>query len=42
MMSFTGSTRGGIAVAKASAETVKKTALELGGAFLLIIFYFSI
>ena len=31
MMSFTGSTRGGIAVAKASAETVKRVGQELGG-----------
>ncbi len=31
MMSFTGSTRGGIAVAKASADTVKRVAQELGG-----------
>ena len=31
MMSFTGSTRGGIAVAKTSAETVKRIAQELGG-----------
>ena len=31
MMSFTGSTRGGIAVAKASAETVKRVSQELGG-----------
>ena len=31
MMSFTGSTRAGIAVSKASAETVKRVALELGG-----------
>jgi aldehyde dehydrogenase (NAD+) len=31
MMSFTGSTRGGVAVAKASADTVKRVAQELGG-----------
>jgi aldehyde dehydrogenase (NAD+) len=31
MMSFTGSTRAGIAVAKAAADTVKRVALELGG-----------
>lgn len=31
MMSFTGSTRGGIAVAKASANTVKRVGQELGG-----------
>jgi len=31
MMSFTGSTRGGIAVAKASADNVKRVAQELGG-----------
>jgi len=31
MMSFTGSTRAGIAVTKASADTVKRVALELGG-----------
>ena len=31
MMSFTGSTRGGIAVAKASANTVKRVSQELGG-----------
>lgn len=31
MMSFTGSTRGGIAVAKASADTVKRVSQELGG-----------
>lgn len=31
LMSFTGSTRGGIAVAKTSAETVKRVAQELGG-----------
>ena len=30
-MSFTGSTRGGVAVAKASADTVKRVAQELGG-----------
>src|SRR3954470_9820883 len=31
MMSFTGSTRAGIAVTKAAANTVKRVALELGG-----------
>ncbi|WP_378948497.1 aldehyde dehydrogenase family protein [Mesorhizobium sp. ANAO-SY3R2] len=31
MMSFTGSTRAGVAVTKAAAETVKRVALELGG-----------
>lgn len=31
MMSFTGSTRGGVAVAKASAESVKRVSQELGG-----------
>ncbi len=31
MISFTGSTRAGIAVSKASAETVKRVTLELGG-----------
>ncbi|MGY0399097.1 MAG: aldehyde dehydrogenase family protein [Ostreibacterium sp.] len=31
MMSFTGSTQGGIAVAKASADTVKRVCQELGG-----------
>jgi aldehyde dehydrogenase (NAD+) len=31
MMSFTGSTRAGIAVSKAGADTVKRIALELGG-----------
>ncbi len=31
MMSFTGSTRGGIAVAKAAADTVKRVGQELGG-----------
>jgi aldehyde dehydrogenase (NAD+) len=31
MMSFTGSTRAGIAVTKSSADTVKRVALELGG-----------
>ena len=31
MMSFTGSTRGGVAVAKGSAETVKRVSQELGG-----------
>ncbi|PSH69299.1 aldehyde dehydrogenase family protein [Phyllobacterium brassicacearum] len=31
MMSFTGSTRAGVAVTKAAAETVKRVSLELGG-----------
>ena len=31
MMSFTGSTRGGIAVAKGAADTVKRVSQELGG-----------
>ncbi len=31
MVSFTGSTRAGILVDKAAADTVKKVALELGG-----------
>ena len=31
MMSFTGSTRGGVAVAKGSADTVKRVSQELGG-----------
>ena len=31
MMSFTGSTRAGIAVSKASADTIKRVSLELGG-----------
>ena len=31
MMSFTGSTRAGVAVTKSSADTVKRVALELGG-----------
>lgn len=31
MISFTGSTRAGIAIAKAAADTLKKLALELGG-----------
>lgn len=31
MVSFTGSTRAGIAITKASADTLKKVALELGG-----------
>jgi aldehyde dehydrogenase (NAD+) len=31
MMSFTGSTRGGVAVAKTSADTVKRVSQELGG-----------
>ena len=31
MMSFTGSTRAGISVAKASADSVKRVSQELGG-----------
>src|SRR5690606_5160002 len=31
MMSFTGSTRAGVAVSKSSADTVKRVTLELGG-----------
>ena len=31
MVSFTGSTRGGVAVTKAAADTVKRVTLELGG-----------
>src|SRR5690606_7046344 len=31
MMSFTGSTRAGVAVTKASADTIKRVTLELGG-----------
>ena len=38
MMSFTGSTRAGTAVTRASAETVKRVALELGGKGANIIF----
>ena len=38
MMSFTGSTRAGIAVAKASADSVKRVAQELGGKSANIIF----
>jgi aldehyde dehydrogenase (NAD+) len=38
MMSFTGSTRAGIAVTKAAAETVKRVALELGGKGANIVF----
>jgi len=38
MMSFTGSTRAGIAVTKAAADTVKRVALELGGKSPNIIF----
>ncbi len=38
MMSFTGSTRAGIAVTKASADTVKRVALELGGKGANIVF----
>ena len=38
MMSFTGSTRGGVAVSKDAAETVKRVALELGGKSPNIIF----
>ena len=38
MMSFTGSTRAGTAVTKASADTVKRVALELGGKGANIVF----
>ncbi|MBX3013762.1 MAG: aldehyde dehydrogenase family protein [Caldilineaceae bacterium] len=38
MMSFTGSTRGGVAVAKAAATTVKRVSQELGGKSANIIF----
>ncbi len=38
MMSFTGSTRAGIAVSKGSANTIKKVALELGGKGANVIF----
>jgi aldehyde dehydrogenase (NAD+) len=38
MMSFTGSTRGGVAVTKDAADTVKKVTLELGGKSPNIIF----
>lgn len=38
MMSFTGSTRGGVAVTKDAADTVKRVALELGGKSPNIIF----
>ena len=38
MMSFTGSTRAGVAVSKAAAETVKRVTLELGGKSPNIIF----
>ena len=38
MMSFTGSTRAGVAVTQASAETVKRVALELGGKGANIVF----
>ena len=38
MISFTGSTRAGIAITKAAADTVKKVALELGGKGANIIF----
>ncbi|MGI9463144.1 MAG: aldehyde dehydrogenase family protein, partial [Aestuariivirgaceae bacterium] len=38
MMSFTGSTRGGIAVTKGAADTVKRVTLELGGKSPNIIF----
>jgi aldehyde dehydrogenase (NAD+) len=38
MMSFTGSTRAGVAVQKAAAETVKRVTLELGGKSPNIIF----
>ena len=38
MISFTGSTRAGIAITKAAADTVKKVALELGGKGANIVF----
>ncbi len=38
MMSFTGSTRAGISVTKAAADTVKRVALELGGKGANIVF----
>ena len=38
MVSFTGSTRGGIAVAKAAADTVKRVHQELGGKSANILF----
>ena len=38
MMSFTGSTRAGVAVQKAAADTVKRVALELGGKSANIVF----
>ncbi|TGR64737.1 aldehyde dehydrogenase family protein [bacterium M00.F.Ca.ET.194.01.1.1] len=38
MISFTGSTRAGIAISKAAAETLKRVALELGGKGANIIF----
>jgi aldehyde dehydrogenase (NAD+) len=38
MMSFTGSTRAGVAVTKAAAETVKRVSLELGGKGANIVF----
>ncbi len=38
MMSFTGSTRAGIAVSKGSADTIKKVTLELGGKGANVIF----
>jgi len=38
MMSFTGSTRAGIAVSKGSANTIKRVALELGGKGANVIF----
>lgn len=38
MVSFTGSTRAGVAIAKAGAETVKRVTLELGGKSPCIIF----
>ena len=38
MVSFTGSTRAGVAISKAAAETVKRVSLELGGKGANIIF----
>ena len=38
MVSFTGSTRAGVAISKAAADTVKRVSLELGGKGANIIF----
>ncbi|RMJ20436.1 hypothetical protein PHISP_08694, partial [Aspergillus sp. HF37] len=38
MISFTGSTRAGIAISKAAAESLKKVVLELGGKGANIVF----